>query len=70
MLYPYHNLAVKSPDAVAASVVVSGSTLIDQTAPLCPMNVPIQSPVSPFLICGSLSVNDEKEFSPRGICNI
>ncbi len=32
----HQSLALKSPDAVAASVRVSESTLADQTAPLCP----------------------------------
>lgn len=52
----HHSLTVKSPLAVAAKVRVCASTLADQTAPLCPTNDPIQSPVSPFLTCGNLSI--------------
>ena len=57
----HHNFAVKSPLAVAARVLVCASTLADQTAPLCPTKDPIQSPVSPLLTCGNLSVSVRKE---------
>lgn len=52
-----HNLAEKSPEPVAANVRVNLSTFADQTAPLWPWKDPIQSPVSPFLICGVLSTS-------------
>lgn len=51
----HQSFAVKSPDAVAARVRLRGSTFADQTAPLCPWKLPIQSPVSPFRIWGVLS---------------
>jgi hypothetical protein len=64
------SLALKSPEAVAASVRERRSTLVDQTAPLWPLNEPIQSPVSPFRICGNLSViNRSMRYRQKGhIC--
>ena len=52
----HQSFAVKSPLAVAPKVLVNVSTFADQTAPLCPTKDPIQSPVSPFRTCGSLSI--------------
>eukprot|EP00520_Triparma_pacifica_P005670 CAMPEP_0118658792 /NCGR_PEP_ID=MMETSP0785-20121206/14760_1 /TAXON_ID=91992 /ORGANISM="Bolidomonas pacifica, Strain CCMP 1866" /LENGTH=89 /DNA_ID=CAMNT_0006551839 /DNA_START=633 /DNA_END=902 /DNA_ORIENTATION=- len=46
--------AEKSPDAVDARLQPR-SIFASHTAPLCPTNDPIQSPVSPLLIIGVLS---------------
>lgn len=46
---------VKSAEAVTARILFEFN-LADQTAPLCPVNVPIQSPVFPFRSIGFLSL--------------
>ena len=58
--------AVKSaePDA-ARKAFVSKQQL--HTAPLCPSNVPIQSPVSPFL---SMGLESEHRIPNKEQCNI
>jgi len=52
LLLPLTHL--KSPEPVRANVA-SLFNLALQTAPLCPLKVPIQSPVFPFRNMGSLS---------------
>jgi hypothetical protein len=47
--------AEKSAEPVAA-MAASDDSLEDQTAPLCPIKVPIQSPVMPSRSMGLLSV--------------
>jgi hypothetical protein len=49
----------KSAEAVAARKALASKQQL-QTAPLCPSNVPIQSPVSPFLNIGLASINTNK----------
>lgn len=46
----------KSAEAVAARKALASKQQL-QTAPLCPSNVPIQSPVSPFLSIGLASIH-------------
>ena len=56
----------KSAEAVAArKALVSKQQL--HTAPLCPSNVPIQSPVSPFLSIGLESENQAKTHHPSNL---
>jgi hypothetical protein len=52
----------KSAEAVAARKALASKQQL-QTAPLCPSNVPIQSPVSPFLSIGLASINISNHIS-------
>jgi len=61
-----HSLAVKSAAPVAASVAFSSSRAA-HTAPLCPANVPIQSPVSPRRSMGHLSWHAETRKTPSAV---
>jgi len=55
-----NSYAVKSAEPVAArKALVSKQQL--HTAPLCPSNVPIQSPVSPFLSIGLESESQSRK---------
>jgi len=58
--------AEKSAEADAArNALLSRQEL--QTAPLCPSNVPIQSPVSPFLNIGCESKPSRHEYSQNSM---
>ena len=61
-----HSLAEKSAEPVAASSAEL-SSFADQTAPLCPAYVPIQSPLSPRRSIGSLSWQPEMRKTPSGV---
>lgn len=60
---------LKSPDPVRAKVA-SLFSLALQTAPLCPLNVPIQSPVSPLRSIGSLSWQALIKKTPSGVTGL
>ena len=64
-----HTRAVKSPEAVAASKHVELHLAL-QTAPLCPANEPIQSPVVAFRSIGVLSWHAEIRKVPSDVLGV
>ena len=60
---------LKSPEPVKAKVA-SLLSLALQTAPLWPLKVPIQSPVSPFRNMGSLSWQALIKKTPSGVTGL
>mmetsp|Transcript_27313 Transcript_27313/g.76729 ORF Transcript_27313/g.76729 Transcript_27313/m.76729 type:complete len:249 (+) Transcript_27313:302-1048(+) len=64
-----HSLAEKSALPVAHCVAVRFS-FADHTAPLCPSNVPIQSPVDADRSMGSLSTQPDTKKTPSGVSGL